>query len=148
MSGSEILLVTRDSRPGDRHHHSDPYPEALWLPVVGPTSYLMWLILARTLEHTPVVHLDTDELAERLGLGSSGGNQSGVAKALRRMQRFELVSLPDSGAVAVRHRLPDLPGRHLRRLDWRLQARHRDLAAAGTATPIDQTAGLVVAQPR
>jgi hypothetical protein len=106
------------------------YGWAVWLPVIGPASWLLW----RALVQGATVHpagwtTSIDELAAVLGLGSPSGNQSGIARALRRLDRFGIIRDAGTGVIVVRCRLSFVTGPQFDRLPAIVQATHRRLHA-------------------
>ena len=119
-----VALAGRTGLAHGQHAPEDPYVADVWLPVLGPASYVVWRQLARTASGVGQRSTTLAALSAATGLGSPGGNQSGVNRALRRLQRFGLVHLDDD-RVVVRTRLPFVTGRQLARLDPAIQATHR-----------------------
>jgi hypothetical protein len=119
-----VALAGRTGLAHGQHAPEDPYVADVWLPVLGPASYVVWRQLARTAAGVGQRRTTLAALSAATGLGSPGGNQSGVNRALRRLQRFGLVHLDDD-RVVVRTRLPFVTGRQLARLDPAIQATHR-----------------------
>jgi hypothetical protein len=106
---------------------ASPYVEAVWLPMVGPSSFLVWRRLASALEHEPAVTTSLDELAGALGLGSPRGTQSAIARALRRLQRHGLAWQPVGSVLFVRCSLPKVGATQLERLHPTVRRRHYEL---------------------
>jgi hypothetical protein len=102
----------------------DAYVEAVWLPVLGPASFVVWRRLARDAASTPG-YTSLERLAAAAGLGSSRGSQSGIARALRRLERFGLLRPAGDNLVVVRCRLPFASAYQLERLDPSIRAIHR-----------------------
>jgi len=66
------------------------YSRTCWLPVLGPTSWVLWGAVTHELdEMDPGVHC-ADELTRALGLGRT----QRLTKALQRLDRFGLASNP------------------------------------------------------
>jgi hypothetical protein len=122
-----VVPLSRGS-PDDRWGPSANYAHAVWLPVLGPASFLVWQYLARTAIHEPRAVTTREHLSAAMGLGSPHGTQSAVNRALRRLERFDLVQWAGPDLLEVRCRLPDVPAHHLARLHPDIQARHRRLA--------------------
>ena len=80
------------------------YSRVCWLPVLGPTAWVLWGTVARDLdaEATTVVH-DIDDLTEALGLG----RPHRLLKALKRLDRLGVASSP-TGDLDNRWRLPTI----------------------------------------
>ena len=70
------------------------YSRTCWLPVLGPTSWVLWGTVAQELdEMAPSVHRP-DELTRALGLG----RLERLLKALQRLDRFGIASNPTKNA--------------------------------------------------
>lgn len=66
------------------------YSRTCWLPILGPTSWVLWATVAHELdEMAPGVHC-VEELTRALGLGRT----QRLTKALQRLDRFGLASNP------------------------------------------------------
>jgi hypothetical protein len=128
MSGSEQLQVVvaplRARGACCLHGPDDPYAWDIWLPVLGPASYVVWRHLARLARGSPRTTVSIAELAASTGLGRPQAHQSPINRALRRLARFDLVHV-DAERVIVRAALPFVTGRQLARLDPAIQAIHR-----------------------
>ena len=121
-----VMAVPGRSRGATRvHGPDDPYVEAVWLPVLGPASYVVWRHLARLAHRSPRPTVSVAGLSASVGLGPPHAHQSPINRALRRLVRFGLVRV-DGGAIAVQAALPFVSGRQLARLDPAIQAMHRD----------------------
>lgn len=68
------------------------YSRICWLPVLGPTAWVLWGNLARRLDDRSTVDCDVNELTEALGLGRSHR----LMKALKRLDRLGLALSPAS----------------------------------------------------
>jgi hypothetical protein len=127
-AGSAIRVVPLAGRAGLAHGHfgpDDAYVEAVWLPVLGPASFVVWRRLARDATSVPALDTSLERLAAATGLGSARGTQSGVARALRRLERFGLLRRCGDELLVVRCRLPFVSGRQLERLDPSIREAHR-----------------------
>jgi hypothetical protein len=124
---SAIRVVPLAGRAGLAHGRfgpDDAYIEAVWLPVLGPASFVLWRRLARDAVKTPGFGTSLQRLAAAAGLGSARGTQSAIARALRRLERFGLVRCGDDNLVVVRCRLPFASSHQLERLDPSIRAIH------------------------
>ena len=132
MTATEPLEIVPLSlaSPRDRWGPSANYAHAVWLPVLGPASFLVWQYLARTVIHQPRAVTTREHLSAAIGLGSPHGTQSAVNRALRRLERFDHLRWTGPDALEVRCRLPDVPAHHLQRLHPDIQARHQRLAGS------------------
>ncbi len=106
---------------------SEEYSRACWLPVLGPTSWVLWGTVASTLAGRVSATFDVDELTHALGLG----RPRRLVKALDRLERFEIATHSASGVAndwAMATTTPPLP---LRRHSTTTAARrfhHREIA--------------------
>ena len=107
-----------------RHGPDHCYVENVWLPVIGPAAYVVWRHLARLASRSPRPAISLPRLAAVTGLGPPDGRQSPINRALRRLERFDLIHL-DADRIVVRVSLPFITKRQLARLDPAIQALHR-----------------------
>jgi hypothetical protein len=108
------------------------YCERFWLPIVGPTSYLMGRRFVVWLDERPdglIVPLA--RLSAIIGLGQGTGRSSPLIRSLARMVAFGLARLDSGDRLAVRRRWPPLTAARVRRLPGWLVQEHD---AAVTAT--------------
>jgi len=101
------------------------YVEHFWLPVLGPTC--IWLLRRVAFELDLVENGFTtsrDDMARSLGLSGRQGRHSPFSRALSRCVAFEVARWQGKDVLAVRRKLPPLPGRHLLRLTPKLQRAH------------------------
>jgi hypothetical protein len=125
---STIRVIPLAGQAGLAHGRfgpDDAYVEAVWLPVLGPASFVVWRRLAVDATSTPGFDTSLERLAAAAGLGSARGTQSGIARALRRLERFGLLRRGGDGLVVVRCRLPFASAHQLERLDPSIRAVHR-----------------------
>jgi hypothetical protein len=120
-----VPLAGRTGLAYGRFGPDDAYVEAVWLPVLGPASFVVWHRLARDAASTPGFGTSLERLAAAAGLGSPRGTQSGIARALRRLERFGLLRRGDDNLVVIRCRLPFASSHQLERLDPSIRAIHR-----------------------
>src|SRR5262245_24014380 len=100
MSQSDELQVVTAPVPRSRaacclHGPDDPYVDAVWLPVLGPASYVLWRHLARLVESSAHATTSLPELAAATGFGPPHGRQSPFNRTLHRLERFNLVAIRD-----------------------------------------------------
>lgn len=135
MNPTDALRVLAD--PGGHCAHFVPgseYAGRVWLPVVGPASWTTWQVLARNATlHPGGWTTSLDELSALVGLGSPQGNQSGIARALRRLDRFRIVRPLGDARLVVRCSLPFVTPAQLERLPAVVQAVHHQLHDRHTA---------------
>ena len=102
------------------------YVEMCWLPLLGPTTTLLYRRLGSWAEHNPDgVTIDLGQLAVGLGLGMKLGRHSQLMRSLDRLDRFG--AMRRSGAeLQVRRALPPLTELQARRLDEVTRRLHRE----------------------
>ena len=102
------------------------YVEAVYLPVLGPTSLLLARRLAVLMAAEPRGFvLDVADIAAQLGLGRGSGRNSVIARTLARLVIFDVAQVRDHGdTLAVRRALAPLPLGHQRRLSPTLRRAH------------------------
>ena len=122
--------------PPGRFGPSSYYATAVWLPILGPSTFLAWRLLAADLQHHPAgVTTTRGRLAADLGLGSPRGEQATIARTLRRLERFGITRTISDELVLIREELPPATPAQLARLDDAVRARHdrlTDLRAAAS----------------
>lgn len=84
----------------EERHVNEPM-EADWLPIIGPTAWLLGSLLTRQLEVAERATWDIPVLARRLGVGKGEGKDSPVPKAIGRLIRFRIITEED-GVFVVR----------------------------------------------
>lgn len=125
-----FLPAPPEGMPGPRGRYgpSAHYVSAVWLPILGPSSCTVWQQLARQLQHYPAgVTASPERLSADLGLGSPRGQQSALARTLRRLERFGIIRTITDDLVLVREELPTASPAQLARLDPVVRARHERL---------------------
>lgn len=116
--------------PGDPDGYPimHPYVEDLYVPIVGPSTYLLLRLLDRIAdEHPDSFTLSLDEIAHRLGLGNKG-RSSRTTRTIDRLCSFRLAVRTSADTIVIPRRLPPLSNRQLDRLAphvARLDQRHR-----------------------
>jgi len=128
MNPSDPVRVLADPHTNGAFSPGSEYASTVWLPVVGPASWLTWRVMARgACVHEAGWTTSLEELSAVVGLGSPRGNQSGIARALRRLHRFSIVREVGSGVFVVRCRLPFVSPGQLERLHPVVQGAHHRL---------------------
>lgn len=82
------LTFTRD--PSEEHHVDEPREEE-WLPIIGPTSWLLGQLLTRQLTTERRVEWDAVNLGKRLGVKAEG-KHSPLLSAVSRLERFGIIA--------------------------------------------------------
>jgi hypothetical protein len=95
-------MRTRTSHLQDPDH---PYVDGVWLPVLGPASYVAWRHLARLAIRSSRATISLDALAAATGLGAPRGQQSPLSRTLRRLDRFDLAANRGTRSDVVRPQL-------------------------------------------
>jgi hypothetical protein len=115
---------------GFRPH--DSYCEKFWLPIVGPTVYLVGRRFVIWLDESPdglIVPLVP--LSVAMGLGQRTGRSSPLIRSLARMVAFGLAHVDSRDRFAVRRRWPPLTAARAHRLPGWLAQEH-DAAISAT----------------
>ena len=105
------------------HGPSTPYASSVWLPVLGPTGFLLWSRLSTVARGSGTV--GPEQLCADLGLGRAEGKQSALARTLRRLEVFQIARPTGEATLLVCTELDWVPDRHLRRLHPAVVHRHR-----------------------
>ena len=104
--------------PGDPDGYpiTHPYVEDLYVPIVGPSTYLLLRLLDRMAdEHPDTFTLSLDEIAHRLGLGNKG-RSSRMIRTIDRLCSFRLAVRISPDTIVVPRQLPPLTNHQLDRL--------------------------------
>jgi hypothetical protein len=113
------------------HWPGDLYLEYCWLPVVGPTTLLLWVRLSRTCVEGFVETVDLHQLARSFGLADSLGSNAPLARSLRRMVQFGCAKKVGEETFVVRRALPHLSRGHLARLPQVVREAHEYFLGVG-----------------
>lgn len=92
------------------------YVEYCLLPLIGPSSCLLYRHIGPLVCRSNEVVVDLGRLARNLGLGAKGGPNSAVVKALTRLEMFHLGRWLDGGRYALRRAVSPLGDRQAQRL--------------------------------
>jgi hypothetical protein len=126
--GSPQIEIARWKVAGAGVDPHDEYARSYWLPIIGPTSYLLAQTLAGALrnvrEGQQRVAVPTIQLAEAVGIGASLSANSPLARSVARLVLFELAT-PLGGLLLVRNEWPLLTHSQHRRLPEWLSAQHQ-----------------------
>ena len=114
----EILSRPTDPAPAD----PDRYFRTAYLPLAGPTAYLVWSTIAPLLHAVPVVFVDEADLAARLGV-----RPARIDGALDRLRRFRLAEPFALDAWGLCLQPPVLSQHQAHRLPARVRAELIDL---------------------
>jgi hypothetical protein len=110
----------------------DDYGRRYWLPIIGPTCYLLAQqlgdTLARTSESAHPVTVPASRLAEAVGIGGSLGPHAPLVRSVARLALFDL-AIADDNVLALSPGWPLLSHRQHRRLPaWLAEQHTRDIA--------------------
>jgi hypothetical protein len=132
VTGSAVLRVAWWRSPLLTVDLGDDYGRRYWLPIIGPTCYLLAQqlgdTLTRTSESAHPVTVPARRLAEALGIGGSLGPHAALVRSVARLALFDL-AIADDGVLALSSGWPLLSHRQHRRLPaWLAEQHTRDLA--------------------
>jgi hypothetical protein len=113
----DLMATTADAGPPD-----GPYSRAVWLPVVGPTAWLVWGTAATMVAGGDPIELSSDELAQLHGVGTPA-----LARSLSRLRSFGLAGGSGDDRWTVRLTCPPLWGRLVGRIPAASRAVHDEL---------------------
>lgn len=119
MDDTEVLTFEPWADPlidGFDCHPESTYSRLGWLPVIGPSSWLVWGTLAAQLRREPEVRWELAVLAEAHGLSRSNARHGMVRRTLARLCQFRLLADTGEDRYLVRLTTPPLPRRQLERL--------------------------------
>jgi hypothetical protein len=117
----ELQVLTFEPWADPTVDHTDCHPEGTysrlaWLPIIGPSSWLMWGTLAAQLRREPQVTWELTALAEAHGLQRGAGQHGMVRRTLTRLAQFRLLAPIDEAHHLVRLTAPPVSRRQLERL--------------------------------
>ena len=87
-----------------------------WLPIIGPTSWLLWGTLATQLRSNTDATWNLPALAEAHGIARSAGANGPLRRTLLRLNQFHLAQTRTGDRHLVRLSAPPLTRRQLGRL--------------------------------
>lgn len=140
---TDSLQVTAWTDPVvDRLGH-DPrstYAERFWLPILGPSTYLLLRQLAGLLDAEPEgFEIPLLDAAHQLGLGTRGGRNAPFLRAINRAVQFRVCRTHGGNHLQIRRRLAPLTRQQISRLAAPLRDAH-DHWTAEDAAPREPTA--------
>lgn len=104
--------------PGDPTGYpiTHPYVENLYLPLIGPSTYVLLRLLDRLAEeHTDTFTITLDDLAHRIGLGNNG-TANRTTHTIDRLCAYRLAVRTTPDTIVFATHLPALSNRQLDRL--------------------------------
>jgi hypothetical protein len=96
-------------------HPTGTYSRIAWLPIVGPTSWVLLGTLAEQLAEEPSVTWKVDDLAEAHGIGYRTKPHTPLHRTLKRLRQFGFIFPSAEDSVLVRTWMPPLSRRQLDR---------------------------------
>lgn len=118
------------------HDPRSSYAETFWLPVVGPSTFLLLRRLVAGLdEHPDGYDLALLDGAHALGLGAKGGRNAPFVRAIARSIQFRICNHDQHGTLTVRRRLAPLTRHQVARLGPALRDEHDAWQRSETARP-------------
>ena len=96
-----------------------------WLPLIGPSSWLLWGTLTTQLHRSPSVDWQPDALAAAHGLSPSTAPRSPLHRTLVRLTQFRLLAEAGENRWIVRLSAPPLSRGNLNRLPEFVAELHR-----------------------
>lgn len=117
------------------HDPNDEYCEQFWLPIVGPSVYLMGRRFVVWLDANPDgLVVPVVPLSASIGLGQGTGRSAPAIRSLARMVAFGLARLDSGDRFAVRRRWPPLTAARARRLPaWLVDDHNAAIRSGGDA---------------
>lgn len=128
MDNTELLVFEPWADPlidGYNCHPEHTYSRLAWLPVIGPSSWLVWGTLASQLRRDPEVSWQLPELAAAHGLAQGTGRHSVMRRTLVRLVQFRLLACLDDTHYLVRLSAPPVNRHQLERLPAFVGELHR-----------------------
>ena len=119
MDDSDILTFEGWHDPIIDGFDQDPegtYARLAWLPIIGPSSFLMWGTLASQLRRQRSATWELAELAGFHGLQRGSGRNGMVRRTLTRLVLFQLLAESAPDTWLVRLSAPPVSQRQLERL--------------------------------
>ena len=120
MDEPQVLTFEPWADPDIDRFDSKPtgaYSRMAWLPIVGPSSWLIWGTLAAHLRREPQLDWELTSLAEAHGINQGPGQHGMVRRSLRRLEHFRLLDpLEEPDHYLVRLTAPPVSERQLERL--------------------------------
>jgi len=104
--------------PGDPTGYpiAHPYVENLYVPIIGPSTYVLLRLLDRLAHQNPdMFTIALDDLAHRIGLGSNG-TANRTTHTIDRLCAYRLAARIQPDTIVFPRRLPALSSRQLDRL--------------------------------
>jgi hypothetical protein len=114
----EVITFTPWTDPVVDRFAIDPagdYSRIAWLPILGPTSWLLLGTISQQLTDEPEVTWRLADLARDHGLGRPDRPSLVVVRSLRRLEHFGLLRFKATDQALIRTQLPPLGASQLRR---------------------------------
>jgi hypothetical protein len=140
---AQVIFVPLDDPDAERSGFGPDsvYFEYCILPLIGPTSCLLYRHVAPLILAAHHAEVALTDLARNLGLGTNIGPNSAVVKALARLQAFHIGAWRPDNQYALRRAVAPLTDRQAQRLPRLARTIHFQTvisggsARSGSATP-------------
>ena len=119
MDEIEVLTFNPWPDPAIDPYGQDPngdWSRLAWLPIIGPSSWLMWGTLAAQLRRESDVTWAVEALGAAHGLSGSTARHGPVRRTIARLCQFRIVTDLSDSALLVRMTAPPLSRRQVERL--------------------------------
>lgn len=115
---------------------NDPYIDTFWLPLLGPTATLLLnSLMSRALYEHDQFDIELNKLSMSIGVGNREGSASPIAKNLKRLSDFGLLSKHNE-KYYVPTSIDTIEENHLRKLNSALQLEHKKWLVHLNADPV------------
>jgi hypothetical protein len=132
MDEQQFLSFEPWADPDIDQYDSKPngtYSRLAWLPIIGPSSWLIWGTLAAQLRREPRLDWELTALAEAHGISRGAGQHGMVRRSLHRLNQFRLLDTLEDTEHLVRLTAPPVSERQLQRLPSFVAELHRQTFA-------------------
>lgn len=132
LAHDPLHVTAAEAGPADLHPYRSAYVETRWLPVIGPTSFVLYRRLAAALDLRQRFHSDTaaavsfdlHALAVDLGVSHDLSRNAPLTRSLVRLLQFRFARI-DGDSLAVRLAVQPLSERQAARLEARQKGQAR-----------------------
>lgn len=137
---SDIVTFVPWADPVVDPHGQDPnadFSRLAWLPIIGPTAWLVWGTVSAQLRHEAEVTWQLEELATAHGVGTGISRTAPIRRTLTRLEMFHITGALEAEHLthALRLTAPPLRRRQLDRLpDWVAEIQRQYFSAPGSST--------------
>jgi len=120
------VKVSKVSSQGT-HNIDISFGKKFWLPILGPTSFLLFETLSQICDSTDskYCYLSLTTVAEQLGISYKKGKNSPMARSLERLANFKLININDYD-ISLVDGWPNLTHKQLKKLPTHVKPSSRD----------------------